>query len=153
VISLGVLDVTTIAVAWTAGATPPLMFGGVLVGVLLLILFLGILLRTFRTMQAASEQPRIELARQAADELVDRWQQAHDRDTLRLLIDDLRLAEDAGEAEIFAAALSRITDRYFGTDGIAWEVWYRRESERFVNAAATGDEFGAMSSSEIIRVS
>lgn len=118
-----------------ATASPPLVIGGILIGILLLVLFLGILLRTFRSMQAMREMAPIERAQREIDDLVSRWRNHHEIDAVRALIDGLRMSEDASESRLYGDALAQITSRYFGTDGIAWEVWYRKESNALVAEA------------------
>ncbi len=117
-----------------SAVSPPLVVGGMLIGLLLLVLFIGILVRTFRNMKSAVvADPGSHLQREIGD-LLEQWQASADPDVVRSLIDGLRLAEFDGEAEQYAEALSEITKRYFGTDGVAWEVWWRRDSSEFFDS-------------------
>lgn len=110
-------------------ASPPLVVGGMLVGLLLLVLFIGLLVKTFRRMAAVRTTSTVDLAQREADLRVAEWEDSLDLNVVRALIDNLHLAETAGEREVFSVALAEITGRFFGTDEVAWEVWWRRDSQ------------------------
>lgn len=122
-----------------AAASPPVVVGGVLVGVLLLGLSVGILLRTFRTMRTARTEQSVERLRREADARHESWLATRDGDAVSGLIDLMAVADTDEARRPVASALSDITGRYFGEDPLAWRAWWRQEGEHFVAHARTSD--------------
>lgn len=118
-----------------AAASPPVVVGGVLVGVLLLGLSVGILLRTFRMMKASRVERTIERLRREADARHDHWLATRDAGAIGGLIELMMEADGDDERHLLSNALSDITGRYFGPDAIAWQAWWTHEGKEFVATA------------------
>lgn len=104
-----------------------------LVGLLLLVLFVGLLVRTFRNMQSIETLSGVEIVQRETDLRLEDWELSPSLETLRGLIELMKECEADEERLIVCNALSRITGRYFGTDEVAWEVWVRRDAEQLVS--------------------
>lgn len=130
------MPLTAAAVPQAASvASPPLVVGGMLVGLVLLAVFVGLLVRTFRNMSAAGLESQFERARRHSEEWLLQWHEAADPDAVRALIDGLCMTDDTQTRQVYADALAEITQRYFGADDVAWEVWWRRHGAAFAAEA------------------
>lgn len=118
-------------------ASPPLVVGGMLVGLLLLGSFAYMLSRTFQNMSAIQPENRLQAATGDTTNLTDTFQSTPSVDVLHALVDGLRESETDEEAQVYVAALTDLTGRFFKSDVVAWESWLRREGERFVSNTDT----------------
>ena len=113
-------------------ASPPLVVGGMLVGLLLLGSFAYMLSRTFQNMSDIQPEDRVTAATQNAADLSTRFETHPSTTVLNTLVDGIRTAESESEASAFVTALTGLTGRYFKSDVVAWESWVRREGSVFV---------------------
>jgi hypothetical protein len=138
----GIAALAAITLSSTASAVPlaasvsssPLVVGGVVVGLGLLVAFVFVMMRSFRTMRSASVDNRVETAVHQADALVAAFRSVPSPEVLRTLVDELRESQTDEERLVFARALSTLTQRHFGTDDVAWEVWLRRDAASFLKS-------------------
>jgi uncharacterized protein (DUF2267 family) len=121
-------------------ASPPLVVGGLLVGLVLLGAAVTLLLRTFRNIQSVTETDPADEARTEVQALQSAWESKPSVEILRDLVAGLRESVTGDEAETFAAALSDATGRYFGRDDVSWEVWVRREGDAHVRQLLSSEE-------------
>jgi len=117
-------------------ASPPLVVGGMLVGLLLLVSFAYMLSKTFQNMSDIQPEDRISAAKSTAESLCQRFASRPTLTTLTALVDGLRNAQTDDEAAYFTHALSNLTCRFFKADVVAWESWLRREGAEFVSNAS-----------------
>lgn len=123
-----------------ASASPPLVVGGILVGVLLLSLSVVMLVRTFRTMRTAGQDRRIEQIRREADTRAEEWTTTREARTIASLIELLHDAETDPERKLVTDRLTEITGRYFGLDAVAWQAWWTADGEEFVRETTVVDK-------------
>jgi hypothetical protein len=116
-------------------ASPPLVVAGMLVGLVLLVVFVGLLVRTFRSMRATRDVSDVEIVRREAGLRLSDWENLPDLETVRGLVDLLKECDTDEERSIVTEALSRVSGRFFGPDELAWEVWLRRDAEAHVLGA------------------
>lgn len=128
-----VLGTAGTAHAAASVASPPLVVGGMLVGLVLLALFIGLLARTFRNMQAARVVSRLEAAQHDVEHRLEEWHERPDVEILRALLDGLRESIEENERQAYASALSEVSGRFFGADLVAWEVWFRKDAAGLVS--------------------
>ncbi len=134
---LGAVTLTSTAYAVPLAASvssSPLAVGGVIVGLGLLIAFVFVMIRSFRSMRSASVDNRLESSASQAVALTDDFRSLPSIEVLRALVDELRESQTDEERMVFARALSVLTQRHFGTDDVAWEVWLRRDAPSFLKA-------------------
>ena len=115
-------------------ASPPLVVAGMLVGLVLLVLFVGLLVRTFRSMRAARGVSDVEIVRREAGLRLADWEKSPDLETVRGLVDLLKECDTDEERSIVTEALSHVSGRFFGPDELAREVWLRRDAEAHVTS-------------------
>ena len=133
-ITLGCLlmPLTAAAAPQAASVTsPPLVVAGLLLGIVLLAVFVGLLVRTFRNMRAAGLESELARAHRHSAKWLLQWREAADPEAVRALIDELCMTDDTQTRQVYVDALAEITQRYFGADDVAWEVWWRRHGVEF----------------------
>lgn len=138
--------------AAASAASPPLVVGGVLVGMVLLGLFVGVLVRTMRTMRKSGTESRLDIARREVDQLLHEFQAEPSVETASHLLAGLKEADTAAEATLFADALSHVSGRYFGADMVAWEIWLRRDATAHVEGLRRAQS-GVPTTGDSLRVS
>ena len=126
-LSLGVL-----VPAAASAASPPLVVGGMIVGLLLFGSFAYMLSKTFRNLSSHEPENRVAAAKADCEALEAEFEQYPEVATLHALVDGLRQAQSETEATLYSLALSRLTGRFFKHDLVAWDVWLNRECTTFV---------------------
>ncbi len=122
-----------IAPAAASAASPPLVAGGVLVGMVLFGSFAYMLSRTFRHMNETIPQDRTAAAIHEAADLRSFYKVNPSLAPLQALIEGMREAQDDDTVcDIYASVLSELTGRYFRRDLVAWDAWIAREGVDFI---------------------
>jgi len=134
--ALTLVPASALAVPHAAAVvSPPLVVGGMLLGVVLIALCIGMLLRTYRTMQRETPLTQTEATALDVEQRTTEWERDPSLAVLQALVDRLDRSEEEQVQQMYAEALSNASARYFGNDSVAWKVWLMKDGTTCVEEA------------------